>query len=242
MTRSHPAVQLRETYECALLYGITATGRVDLNVVRAAFIFLTAGMSDNADESAGWYAARDRITWKSNDERHRPVENQKITSSVCLCCTFLRHNGQETAVSSFVRSLKRPFERQPSEEKKKQNNKPKQQELRATSETVGGNADKLVWQVGMEVLGVDLTSGISLLVLCQVEQNGSGDVSWAERLAQFEGKVWFSLWSSFFCGCTPVQLHCPSVIILTLYSVLLVCWYKLLGKKHGGFSKRHRTS
>lgn len=108
---------------------------------------------------------------------------------VCVSRTFLRHNGQETVVSGCVSSLKRPFERKPSEEKTKQNNKPKQQELRATSETVRGNADKLVWQVGMEVSGVDLTSGISLLVLCQVEQNGSGDVSWAERLAQFEGKV-----------------------------------------------------
>lgn len=64
----------------------------------------------------------------------------------------------------------------------KKQNKPKQQALRATSEAVPGNADKLVWQVGMEVLGADFTGDTSLLVLCQVRQNASGHASWADFL------------------------------------------------------------
>lgn len=59
-------------------------------------------------------------------------------------------------VANCVRVIK-VFRNATLKKKTKKNNKPKQQELRATLFPVPGNADKLVGQVGMEVLGVHFT-------------------------------------------------------------------------------------
>lgn len=184
-----------------------------------------------ADESAEWYSVRERIIRSNNDERHRPLRNKQTKKdfSVYICCIFQRQFRLRSAAEwTFENDYGKHFCNVLKKRNKKQT-KTKQQELRAPSDTVPGNADKLVEQVGTDAWGVHFTSGISLL---------HDQQSWSSELGRLICAVCGGK-CDFLCDVSTLLVECtvPQLLVLFCRCFKWNDWESVIG-----LSKHHRTS